>query len=51
MVYMLVSLVEPSLQTVMGRVPALEYMLSGVCGLLQLCPILSGNERYPPLRP
>jgi hypothetical protein len=51
MACMRVSLVEPSFQTVMGRIPELEYMLSGVRGLLQLCPILSGNERYRPSRP
>jgi hypothetical protein len=34
MVCMHVSLVEPSFQKVMGRVLALEYMLSSACGLL-----------------
>jgi hypothetical protein len=29
-----VSLVELLRQVVMGRIPALEYMLSGACGLL-----------------
>jgi hypothetical protein len=42
MVCMRVSLVEASFQTVMGWVPALEYMLSGARGLLQPCPISSG---------
>jgi hypothetical protein len=51
MVCMHVSLVKPSFRIVMGGVPALKYMLSGVRGLLQLCPILSGNECYRPLRP
>jgi hypothetical protein len=51
MVYMHVSLVKLSFQTAMGQVPALEYMLSGVRGLLQLCHILSGNERYRPSSP
>jgi hypothetical protein len=44
MVCMRVSLIEPSFQTVMGLVPALEYMLSATCGLLPSCPISSGNE-------
>jgi hypothetical protein len=30
----------------MGHVPALEYMLSSVHGLLQPCHISSSNERY-----
>jgi hypothetical protein len=51
MVCIRVSLVKPSFWTVMGWVPALEYMLSGARGLLQLCPILSSNERYCPSRP
>jgi hypothetical protein len=51
MVCMCVPLVEPSFQTVMGWVPALKYMLSGARGLLQPCPILSGNERCHPSRP
>jgi hypothetical protein len=50
MACMHVSLVEPSFRTVMGWVPTLEYMLSGVRGLLQLCPILLGHERYHPSR-
>jgi hypothetical protein len=33
MVCMCVSLVKASFQTVMGRILALEYMLSGACGL------------------
>jgi hypothetical protein len=44
-VCMRVSLVEPSFQTVMGHVPELKYMLLGVRGLVQPCPISSGNER------
>jgi hypothetical protein len=50
-VYMRVSLVEPSFQTMMGWVPALEYMLSGACGLLQSCSILSSYECYRSSRP
>jgi hypothetical protein len=34
MMCMHVSLVKPSFQTVLGPVPPLEYMLSGVRGLL-----------------
>jgi hypothetical protein len=39
-----VSLVEPLCQAVMGWVPALEYMLSGMHGLLQLHPIVLGAK-------
>jgi hypothetical protein len=51
MVYMHVSLVEPSFQTMMGWALALEYMLSGACGLLQPYPIPLSNEHCRPMRP
>jgi hypothetical protein len=51
MVCMCVSLVELPLQTVMRRILALECMLLGVHGLLQMHPISSGSECYHPLRP
>jgi hypothetical protein len=35
MVFMHVSLLEPLRQAAMGRIPALEYMLSGAYGLLR----------------
>jgi hypothetical protein len=35
-----VSLIELPIQTVMGWIPALEYMLSGAHGLLQSCLIV-----------
>jgi hypothetical protein len=50
MVRMRVSLAKLPLQTVMGQVPALVYMLLGVRGLLQPCLISSSNECFPPLR-
>jgi hypothetical protein len=46
-----VSLVELPFQIVMGRIPALECMLSGAHGLCQSCPISLGSERFHPLRP
>jgi hypothetical protein len=51
MVCIHVSLVELPFRTVMGWIPVLECILSGVCGLLQSHPISSGSERYCPLRP
>jgi hypothetical protein len=50
MMCMHVFLVKLPFQTVMGRVPILEYMLSSVCGLLQPRLILSGNECFHPPR-
>jgi hypothetical protein len=50
MVCMCVSLVELLFQMVMRRIPALECMMSGACGLLQSRPILPGSECYHPLR-
>jgi hypothetical protein len=50
MMCMRLSLVEPSFHTMIGWVPTLEYMMSGARGLLQPCPISSGNEHYRPSR-
>jgi hypothetical protein len=49
MAFMRVSLVEPLCQVSMGRIPALEYMLSGACGLLWPRPIVPGAKgcRFP----
>jgi hypothetical protein len=44
MEFIRVSLVEPLRQAMMGWTLALEYMLSGVCGLMRLCPIMLGTE-------
>jgi hypothetical protein len=49
-VCMRVSLVELPFQTVMGRIPALECMLSGARGLLRSHPISSASECYRPLK-
>jgi hypothetical protein len=46
-----VSSVELLCQAVMGWIPAVEYMMSGVHGLLWPCPILLGNKCYRILRP
>jgi uncharacterized protein YhhL (DUF1145 family) len=46
MVFMHVSLVKLLRQTVMGRIPALEYMLSRAHVLLRPCLILQGNKCY-----
>jgi hypothetical protein len=43
-VHTCVSLAKLPLQTVIGWVPVLKYMLSGARGLLQLCLISLGNE-------
>jgi hypothetical protein len=51
MAFMRVSLVEPLCQTVMGWIPALEYMLSGACGILQPCRIMLGAKCHRFLRP
>jgi hypothetical protein len=51
MVCMCVSLAKLPIQTVMGWIPALEYMLSGANGLLQPCLISLGNECFRPPRP
>jgi hypothetical protein len=42
--YLCVSLVELSFQTVMGWIPALKCMLSGARGFIQRRPIMSGSE-------
>jgi hypothetical protein len=49
MTFMRVSLVEPLRQVAMGRIPAHEYMLLGVRGLLQPCPVVSDAKcrRFP----
>jgi hypothetical protein len=44
MAFVCVSLVELLCQAVMGWVPALEYMLSGVRGLLQPHHVMPGAE-------
>jgi hypothetical protein len=49
-VHMHVSLAKLPLQIVMGRIPVLEYMLSGMHGLLQSCLILLGDECFRPPR-
>jgi hypothetical protein len=49
--YMHVSLVELSFQTVMGWILALKCMMLGARGFLQPRPVLSGSEFYHPLRP
>jgi hypothetical protein len=51
MAFICVSLVEPLHQAVMGRILALEYMLSGACGHKRLCPIMLGTECRHFLRP
>jgi hypothetical protein len=43
MALMHVSLVELLREMAMGHILALEYMLSGAHGLLQLCPIVLGG--------
>jgi hypothetical protein len=42
MVFMCVSLIELLHQAAMGRVPALEYMLSGARGILRPHPVVLG---------
>jgi hypothetical protein len=42
MVFMRVSLVELPRQAAMGRVPPLEYMMSGAYGLLRPHPVVPG---------
>jgi hypothetical protein len=49
--FMRVSLVELLHQAVMGRVPPLEYMISGARGLLQPRPIVSGAPSQRFMRP
>jgi hypothetical protein len=44
MAIMHVPLVELLCQTVMGHIQALEYMPSGMCGLLRPCPIVPGTK-------
>jgi hypothetical protein len=51
MMTMPVPLVESLCQTVMGWILALEYLLSGACGLLRPRPIMSGNKCYRFLKP
>jgi hypothetical protein len=46
MAFMHVPLVVLLIQTVMGQIPTLEFMVSGARGLLQLCPILPGHKGY-----
>jgi hypothetical protein len=52
MVFMRVSLTELLHHVAMGRIPALEYMLSGTRGLLRPCPVMPGAKcrRFPRLR-
>jgi hypothetical protein len=50
-VFMRLSLVELLRQAAMGRILALDYMLSGVCELLRPCLILPGNKCYRFPRP
>jgi hypothetical protein len=38
-------------EAAMGRILALEYMLSGTRGLLQPCPIMPDTKRHRILRP
>jgi hypothetical protein len=45
MVIMCVLLVESLCQTIMGWILALEYVLSGMCGLLQPHPIMTSTKR------
>jgi hypothetical protein len=51
MVFMRVSLVELPCQAVMEGIPALEYVLSGMLGLLQPRPIMPGAKCHYYLRP
>jgi hypothetical protein len=51
MMFMRVSLVEPLRQASMGWIPAVEYMLSGVHGLLWPCPVVPGAKCHRFLRP
>jgi hypothetical protein len=46
MAFVHVPLVVLLIQTVMGQIPALEFMVSGARGLLQPCPILPGHKGY-----
>jgi hypothetical protein len=52
MVIMCVSLIESLCQTAMGQIAVLEYMLSGVHGLLRPSLIVPGNKccHFPRLR-
>jgi hypothetical protein len=52
MMIMFVSLAESLCQMVMGRISALEYMLSGVRGFLWPCLNAPGNKchRFPRAR-
>jgi hypothetical protein len=42
MTFIHVSVVELLHQAAMGRIPALEYMLLGACGLLRPRPVVPG---------
>jgi hypothetical protein len=49
MAIMCVPLLELLCQTTMGWILAFEYKLSGTCGLLRSCPIMTGTKchRFP----
>jgi hypothetical protein len=51
MTFMCVSLVELLRRAAMGRIPALEHMLSSVCGLLRPHLIVPGAKCRHFLRP
>jgi hypothetical protein len=51
MTFLLVSLVEPLRQAAMGWIPTLEYMLSGVYGLLRPSLVMPGSKCHRFLRP
>jgi hypothetical protein len=51
MVIMCIPLVESLCQTWMGWIPALEYILSGMYGLLWPRPIVTGTKCHRFLRP
>jgi hypothetical protein len=44
MAFMHQPLVEPLWEAVMERIPALEYVISGVRGLLRPCPVMPGAK-------
>jgi hypothetical protein len=50
-VCMRLSQIKLPYQIAMRWILVLKYILSGAHGLLQSCPILSGNECYHLLRP
>jgi hypothetical protein len=51
MAFISVALVELLCQVAMEGIPALEYVLSGACGLLRPRPILLDNKCYRFPRP